>query len=47
MAPLTILYDPDCGLCRRVHGWLAEQQKYFELNLLPIKSDAAGGVSRT
>jgi predicted DCC family thiol-disulfide oxidoreductase YuxK len=41
MAPLTILYDPDCGLCRRVHGWLAEQPKFVELNLLPIKTDAA------
>jgi predicted DCC family thiol-disulfide oxidoreductase YuxK len=41
MAPLTLLYDPDCGLCRRVHGWLADQPKFFELNLLPIKSDAA------
>ena len=41
MAPLTILYDPDCGLCRRVHGWLAEQPKFVELNLLPIKTEAA------
>lgn len=41
MAPLTILYDPACGLCRRVHGWIANQPKFFELNLLPIKSDAA------
>src|SRR5207302_1583965 len=41
MAPLTILYDPACGLCRRVHGWLADQPKFFELNLLPIKSDSA------
>jgi hypothetical protein len=24
-----------------VQGWLADQPKYFELNLLPIKSDAA------
>lgn len=41
MAPLTILYDPACGLCCRVHGWIANQPKFFELNLLPIKSDAA------
>ena len=41
MAQLTLLYDPACGLCRRVHGWLADEPKFVELNLLPIKSAAA------
>jgi predicted DCC family thiol-disulfide oxidoreductase YuxK len=41
MFSLTLLYDPGCGLCRRVHGWLAEQPKLVELKLIPIKTDAA------
>ena len=41
MFSLTLLYDPACGLCRRVHGWLAEQPKLVELKLIPIKTDAA------
>jgi len=28
MSTLTLLYDPECGLCRRVQGWLAEQPKF-------------------
>ena|ERR1044071_3724134 len=38
---LTVLYDPDCGLCRRVHQWLNEVPKLVELDLIPIKSDEA------
>lgn len=41
MPTLTLLYDPACGLCRRVHGWLAEQPKLVELKMIPIKTDAA------
>jgi predicted DCC family thiol-disulfide oxidoreductase YuxK len=41
MQSLTILYDPSCGLCRRLHEWLAEQPKLVELNLVPVKSDEA------
>lgn len=41
MTSLTVLYDPDCGLCCRVHEWLVEQPKLVELNLVPIKSDEA------
>ena len=41
MSSLTLLYDPGCGLCRRVHGWLADQPKLVELKLIPIKTDAA------
>jgi predicted DCC family thiol-disulfide oxidoreductase YuxK len=39
--PLTLLYDPTCGLCRRVQGWLAEQPKLVELRMIPIKTEAA------
>ena len=41
MSTLTLLYDPECGLCRRVHGWLAAQPKLIELKMIPIKTDAA------
>jgi len=38
---LTVLYDPACGLCRRVQEWLTELPKLVELTLVPIKSDEA------
>ena len=38
---LTVLYDPDCGLCKRAHDWLAEQPKIVELNFVPCASDEA------
>jgi len=41
MSTLTLLYDPECGLCRRVQGWLAEQPKLIELRMIPIKTEAA------
>jgi predicted DCC family thiol-disulfide oxidoreductase YuxK len=41
MPTLTVLYDPHCGLCRRVHEWLEEQPKLVSLLLIPVKSDEA------
>ena len=41
MRALTVLYDPDCGLCRRAHGWLTEQAKLIELNFVPCASAEA------
>ena len=41
MLSLTLLYDPECGLCRRVQGWLADQPKLVELRMIPIKTEAA------
>ena len=41
MSMLTMLYDPGCGLCRRVQGWLAEQPKLIEIRMIPINTDAA------
>ena len=38
---LTVLYDPSCGLCRRVHDWLTDLPMLVELELVPIKSDQA------
>ncbi len=41
MNALTVLYDPDCGLCRRAHTWLQDQPKLIELYFVPIKCDEA------
>jgi predicted DCC family thiol-disulfide oxidoreductase YuxK len=41
MLTLNVLYDPDCGLCRRSHEWLAEQPKLIEMTLVPCASDEA------
>ena len=41
MLALTVLYDPNCGLCRRAHEWLAEQTKLVELIFIPCASEEA------
>ena len=41
MLSLTVLYDPECGLCRRAHAWLAEQSKLVELKFVPCASAEA------
>ncbi len=41
MNALTVLYDPDCGLCRRAHEWLAQEPKIVELNLVARTSEQA------
>ena len=41
MFALTVLYDPECGLCRRSHEWLADQSKLIELIFVPCASDEA------
>jgi predicted DCC family thiol-disulfide oxidoreductase YuxK len=41
MQSLTVLYDPECGLCRRSHDWLSEQVKLVELVFVPCASDEA------
>lgn len=41
MLSLTVLYDPECGLCRRAHDWLAQQAKIVELIFVPCASEEA------
>ena len=41
MFALTVIYDPECGLCRRAHEWLAEQRKLIELVFVPCQSEEA------
>lgn len=41
MTVLTVLYDPNCGLCRRAHEWLAQQGKLIELVFVACKSEEA------
>jgi predicted DCC family thiol-disulfide oxidoreductase YuxK len=44
MRELTVLYDPQCGLCRRAHAWLMSKPKYLELNFVPAGSEEARGL---
>lgn len=32
---LTVVYDPECGLCTRLSQWLGHQPKFIALRLLP------------
>lgn len=41
MRQLTVLYDEQCGLCRRARGWLADQPKFVDLLFVPVSSDEA------
>jgi predicted DCC family thiol-disulfide oxidoreductase YuxK len=41
MRELTVLYDPECGLCRRAHAWLSGQPKHVELAFVPVASAEA------
>ncbi|MFN0171001.1 MAG: DCC1-like thiol-disulfide oxidoreductase family protein [Bryobacteraceae bacterium] len=38
---LTVLYDPDCGLCTAVKDWLKSQEADIRLQLVPAGSTAA------
>ncbi len=35
MRKITVLYDANCGFCRRCRWWLAEQPKYVEMDFAP------------
>src|SRR5215471_1221674 len=41
MRELTVLYDPQCGLCRRAQAWLLGKPKYVDLVFVPACSDEA------
>lgn len=41
MIALTVLYDQECGLCRRAHDWLAQQAKLIDMTFIPCSSEAA------
>ncbi len=41
MQLLTVLYDTNCGLCRNVRDWLAQEPQFVELRFLAANSDAA------
>lgn len=38
---ITVLYDPDCPLCRSVSGWLAGQSTLIAVDLVPANSPRA------
>ena len=33
---LTVFYDPQCGLCARISGWLRAQPQWIPLRLVPL-----------
>jgi hypothetical protein len=35
MPYLTVIYDPDCGLCSRIGTWLLAQPKFLGLRMAP------------
>jgi predicted DCC family thiol-disulfide oxidoreductase YuxK len=35
MRQLTVLYDPDCGLCARLAAWLIRQEQLIQLRVVP------------
>jgi predicted DCC family thiol-disulfide oxidoreductase YuxK len=37
---LTVLYDPECGLCARLGQWMQEQPKWIGLRLVPFNLGA-------
>ena len=41
MRQLTVLYDPNCGLCRRVQAWMVLQPAIIEVVFVPVNSDEA------
>ncbi len=42
MQTLTVLYDANCNLCRRIKEWLQGQAKYIDLDFMAAGSaDAA------
>ncbi len=45
MRHLTVIYDPDCGLCARIATWLRAQPKWIPLRLVP--SNLAGRLYPT
>jgi predicted DCC family thiol-disulfide oxidoreductase YuxK len=38
MRYLTVIYDPDCGLCSRIGSWLMNQPKLVALRTAPSSS---------
>src|SRR6188768_2116926 len=38
---LTVLFDPECALCRRARAWMLGQAAYVELEFVPATSDTA------
>jgi predicted DCC family thiol-disulfide oxidoreductase YuxK len=41
MKRLYVLYDPSCGLCTRVKGWLVQQPAYIQIHPIAAGSPQA------
>jgi len=41
MTKLFVLYDPDCGLCEAVRGWMRDQRSSLQIDVIPRESPRA------
>ena len=41
MRKLFVLYDPDCGLCEAIRGWMLEQRSSFQIEIIASGSPRA------
>ena len=41
MTKLFVLYDPDCGLCEAVRGWMLDQRSSLQIEVIARESPRA------
>lgn len=41
MTKLFVLYDPDCGLCEAVRGWMIDQRSSLQIDVIARGSERA------
>lgn len=41
MKKLFVLYDPDCGLCEAIRGWMLDQRSSLQLDVIASGSERA------
>ena len=41
MKKLFVLYDPHCGLCSAIRGWMLDQRSSFQIEIIPGGSERA------
>ena len=41
MTKLFVLYDPHCGLCEAIRGWMLDQRSSFQIDIIASGSERA------
>ena len=41
MRKLSVLYDPHCGLCEAIRGWMLDQRSSFQIDIIASGSERA------